>query len=300
MKITRAAKRLIGWGLQTFFGKKPGNLDAQVAELRRRFPSTTAETDIPASQAAWHTNAARLEELVRKSDPRYFLRWDVIQRTMAVVYDAYIRLELAQLKSLTDWALRWEPAIEESGVGGPMPFPFYPRSSANLIHLAHHVAEFENRTRFRADHLQTVVEFGGGYGAMCRLFRRLGFKGRYVIFDLPQFSALQRFYLSSVGAEGECICDFNVLRKVVHAHHGTSLFLSTWALSETPIQLRTAVIELVKGFDAFLFAYQDRFNEVDNTAFFSRLRIDLASINWHQLHIAHIPGNNSYLFGARP
>ena len=34
---------------------------------------------------------------------------------------------------------------------------------------------------------------------MCRLFHQLGFSGRYVIYDLPQFSALQAFYLGSVG-----------------------------------------------------------------------------------------------------
>src|SRR5207244_11597755 len=49
------------------------------------------------------------------------------------------------------------------------------------------------------DDLACVLEFGGGYGSMCRLFHNLGFRGRYLIFDLPAFSALQRFFLRSIG-----------------------------------------------------------------------------------------------------
>ena len=46
-----------------------------------------------------------------------------------------------------------------------------------------------------------IVEFGGGYGSMCRLVRKLGFKGRYVIFDLRPILALQKYYLGLHGVE---------------------------------------------------------------------------------------------------
>jgi hypothetical protein len=39
-----------------------------------------------------------------------------------------------------------------------------------------------------------VIEFGGGYGSLCRLFFNQQFKGQYVLFDLPPFSALQHFF----------------------------------------------------------------------------------------------------------
>ena len=44
-----------------------------------------------------------------------------------------------------------------------------------------------------------IVEFGGGYGSMCRLLHKLGFSGQYFIYDLPEFVALQRYFLKSIG-----------------------------------------------------------------------------------------------------
>lgn len=44
-----------------------------------------------------------------------------------------------------------------------------------------------------------VLEFGGGYGSLCRGFHRCGFKGKYMIFYFPHFSTLQRFFLGSAG-----------------------------------------------------------------------------------------------------
>jgi hypothetical protein len=48
-----------------------------------------------------------------------------------------------------------------------------------------------------------IVEFGGGFGSMCRLIGALGFRGRYVIFDLPPVLALQRYYLGLHGIEAD-------------------------------------------------------------------------------------------------
>lgn len=36
---------------------------------------------------------------------------------------------------------------------------------------------------------------------MCRLTHNLGFKGKYIVFDLPEFFILQRFYFGVIGLE---------------------------------------------------------------------------------------------------
>lgn len=69
----------------------------------------------------------------------------------------------------------------------------YPNS--NLIHQAYHLFQWEQYTGKRVSDLSRIVEIGGGYGAMCRVCRHLGFEGDYIIHDLPAFTDLQYYYL---------------------------------------------------------------------------------------------------------
>jgi hypothetical protein len=160
--------------------------------------------------------------------------------------------------------------------------------------------------------MQFVFEFGGGYGSMCRLLHNLGFRGRYLIFDLPAFSRLQRYFLSSIGvplrtaAEFEagepgvlCIDDQSQLHACLeNVPHSNALFMATWSISETPVHLRNAILPLVRDFGNFLIGYQSRFNEVDNVAFFGAWRDGMpAKIRWHDWAIRHLR-ENSYLVGS--
>lgn len=266
-----------------------------------------------ASEAEWVGNANRLRTLVLKDDPRRFLRWDVVRRTMFVGNARYIRHELAHLKSRPDWAVRWQPAIRESTAGRPLAYGGYVQSSANLIHHAYHLARFEEITRVPVTDFHSVVEFGGGYGSMCRLFRNLGFTGRYVIYDLAQMCALQEFYLKclglpasmSVGQEQSqapisCISHLDLLSQLVSegAVAARSLFLATWSLSETPVELRNTLLPLAQDFHGFLIAFQHRFGEVDNAEFFRRFRESHDSVRFYSVPIHHLPGHE-YLFGVR-
>jgi len=279
----------------------------------RTLPITEAK-DLPSSQATWIKNIKRIRELVLNDDPKKFLRWDVIQNTMFVAYNRYITKELKYLKSLHDWHSRWCKAIKESSIGHPLPYPFYPGSSCNLIHHAYHLAQFEEKTKTRADEIKYVFEFGGGYGSMCRLFHNLGFRGKYAILDLPHFSALQQFFLKSIGIVVHSIDEFKAANKGVICisdleelrillldidEKYNSMFIATWSISETPISLRNSILPLVIQFGAFLIAYQHQFEEVNNLNFFSRWEENFNNqVVWHKWHIEHMPGN-SYLVGKR-
>jgi hypothetical protein len=91
--------------------------------------------------------------------------------------------------------------LVESPVGNPKPSPDYPGSSGNLIHQAYSLAQLTEIGDCRLENLSQIVEFGGGFGTMCKLVHQLGFKGRYIIFDLPECSALQEYYLNAVGLQ---------------------------------------------------------------------------------------------------
>lgn len=286
---------------------------ADIAELRAAFGALPVEHigDTSPAEAEWLNNANDLRELVLHHDPRRFLRWGVVSNTMFVGDASYVGVELDHLKRLPDWGAVWSEAIRESPVGHPVLCPRYPSSSGNLIHHAYHLARFQEKATLGFRELGAVCEFGGGYGSMCRLFHSLGFRGKYIIYDLPHFTALQRYFLRSLGlpvvtaddfrtADHGIACVSNVQELETALSLGidasTAAFVATWSLSEAPVRTREAILPLVSGFGLFLFAYQDRFGEVDNTEFFRQWVATHTAVAWDDWRIEHIPGN-SYLTG---
>ncbi len=278
----------------------------------RELPVLKTKNLLP-SEAAWLDNMNRLRELVLNHNSREFLRWNVISGTMFVSKARYILTELNYIKQRSDWDTRWRTATKESPTGHPLPYLFYPDSSGNLIHHAYHVAQFEEKTGTQVHNTDYVFEFGGGYGSMCRLFFNLGFHGKYIIFDLPSFSALQRYFLKTIGLPVHsvdtfiksktgviCLSDIEQLRLLIanHIEASNSMFIATWSISESPITIRDSVLSLTSEFKSFLIAYQDRFGEVNNVDFFSNWKDINRAIIWHNWQIKHIPGNN-YLVGKR-
>ena len=132
-----------------------------------------------------------------------------------------------------------------------------------------------------------------------------------MLYDFPEFSALQRFYLRAHGLAAAAeprlvtgptgivtLSTLEALDELLRARGpGRAALVALWSLSETPEVLRNAVMARVADFDAFLFGYQPRFGEMDNTAWFAALRAR-PGIDWHDVPIAsHESGR--HLFGTR-
>lgn len=277
--------------------------------FRREVEALAAESHD--TESDWAGHRARVRHLVLHGNPVEFQRWDVVRATMVAGDTPYVAAELAHLRRRPDWRRRWQPAIRESPLGRPRPFYLYPRSSGTLIHHAYHACRFEEATGVALDRASLVVEFGGGYGSMCRLVHGLGFAGAYVIFDLPEFSALQRFYLRSLdipastepAARGvTTVSNLETLATLLRGRdRGGGVFIATWSLSESPRALRETVLRTVEGFDAFLIAYQQRFAEVANDEFFAAWRSRLpGGLTWQEIPIEHLKKASWYLFGVRP
>ena len=288
-----------------------------IEELRNKLDviSKSSENNLQGEQQ-WLNNISRLNQLVRDENPESFLQWDVIKRTMVVGNADFIDIELDFLKSLLDWDDRWKLAIKEVEVGEPTLYPGYPESSGNLIHHAYHLAQFENHSGVKVNEMNVIFEFGGGYGNMYRLASKLGFKGKYIIFDFPAFSALQEYFIKSVGLEVLNVNNFATsnsgllcISNLVDLEYALSLFvenqgtmfLASWSISETPISFRESILSLVKKSANFLIAYQGKFEDNNNIEFFEKWKSTLEHIEWVNFKIEHIPNNyyrdNFYLIG---
>ncbi len=264
------------------------------------------------SELEWLNNIKRLHELVLTQDTREFLRWDVIKNTMYVVNSKYIADEYRYLKKLKNWNIKWKNALIESKVGRPILYNFSSKTSGNLIHHSYHLAKFEEKTGIKPEKMDYIFEFGGGYGSICRLLFNLGFKGKYIIFDLQEFSALQQYYLKMLGLpvmtdnnnNSEtgiyCISDINLLKEFVtyKSNTMTSLFIATWSLSETPLAFRNIIVPLISSFTHYLIAYQEKFGEMNNVEYFNNWAKTSQSIIWNSWQINQIPGSY-YLVGSK-
>ncbi len=261
----------------------------------------------------WSQFVQQLHVLLKNNDPREFLRWDVILETMYAFDAPYSKSEFNSLINNPKWESIWKDAIRECEIGHPYPYYLFPDSSENLIHHAYHVLRFEIETKALIKDCDLIFEFGGGYGSMCRLIYKLGFKGKYIIFDFPEFSALQTYFLKSLGLNVYnsdtfnanqsgvlCISDIDMLRQIIDNHNSdstNSLFLATWSISETPLSVRDTIFDITKQFAFYLIAYQQSFGEVNNKEYFRKWKSEYSlDMKWFDQPMSHHKGNN-YLFG---
>lgn len=264
--------------------------------------------------ACWDVRQRRLAQAVLTQRPSDFLRWPAIhQAHILATRQREAHDLLRQLRSRPDWRRRFFVAAQDSGVGNPQLLRGAAKMSPNSINVAYHLARWEDAAQTTIDKLDVIFEFGGGYGSLCRAAHRLGFKGRYVMFDLPVISALQSYFLkrhqlpvrsaSALSQHGSgivCSADLNEVSQLLDAAQTNerSLFVATFSLCEAPLALREATIRLVRAFSHHLLTYQIAFAGIDNMKYFHEMteRASLARLSWSEARLAHQP-LNYYLFG---
>lgn len=315
MALPARIQKLLDKSKMWYLNKPLAPPTAQETALAREFKEKMQRLDVcldptlPAAELFWNANMLKLKELAIHNDPREFLSWDVVKGTMFVKYAKYSRPEYSYLKNAADWP-RWQKAIREDKVGHPPPCPFDTSTSCNLVHHAYHVAKYEQSMGDSVGNYSFALEFGGGYGGMCRLFHKLGFQGRYLIFDLPAFSILQEYFLKSIGLKvlskseflsGEqgvlCTSEMSVLDEL-KANDEKRLLVATWSLSESPISTREQILRHADLFDAYLIALQPKFEDIDNLLYFDAWRKSKPRYDWIFEEMEHIL-KQRYLFGKK-
>lgn len=134
--------------------------------------------------------------------------------------------------------------------------------------------------------LDTILEFGAGIGEMTDIIYKLGFKGKYVIFDFPEVSNVQRYFHSRLGLDNISYTgDYNDLKSA-------DLCIGTWSFTEMPVDLREKIMYNVVGSKEWLIAYSNSIFGIDNddyikNSFLPNYKdsvvdfIDIPSMPWH-------------------
>jgi hypothetical protein len=277
------------------------------AALRDEFASTynqIKQYDISAFiNPEWESNNAALERLFVPV-PRFdFLNIPLLKGNMFVdVGGTWLEDQLSLLERKVPPAHLKKLLVEDLVGEPPLRNTTY-RTSHNSIHHLYHLFRFADETQCDFQKIQTVVEWGGGYGNLAKLFRRIE-PATYCIIDTPLFSAVQWLYLSAIlGAAA-----VNLLRHpedsiqaekvnlvpvcfVENLKVQADLFISTWALSESSKYSQDYVVSR-RWFDAnhLLLAYSSsndafpdasRLGEIAAQAGAARAEIEFLSGNYY-------------------
>lgn len=220
----------------------------------------------------WEKYNTRLEKAILPFPPFSFLQDPTIMITMFVTAGGkWLSKEISYLeKRLSRKELSY--LLEEEYVGDPLLLNSNYLTSHTSIHHLYHLIKYLQFSKADFNKINTVVEWGGGYGNLTRILRRFEEKEHtYIMIDTPLFCALQWLYLSSIFGEKEInliMSPKDKIRKdkinivsiafLDNFKIKADLFISTWALSESSKYSQDFVIKSnwFKA-DHLLLAYQD-------------------------------------------
>lgn len=176
-----------------------------------------------------------------------FLNEPVIRSTMFIPsYINWIKDELKFIESKFS-KKKLQKYLLEDYIGMPHLNNVRYITSNTTIHHFYSISRFLEKTKCDLNKMNTIIEWGGGYGNMAKLLLRMINKRiTYILIDTPLFSCVQWLYLS-------CIFGSNNINLIQNSNDNIKpqkiniipvsfienfmlkgdLFISTWALSES-------------------------------------------------------------------
>jgi hypothetical protein len=208
---------------------------------------------------AWDEWSEKIRTSFNRAIPIYFLHQKNICYTM--VYGNYNidnlqKNKVEQIKN-TFGNANVKKMLRESILGIPIIVNLKYLTSNNTIHQAYHLSSYSLLTGFNIINSNKIVEWGGGYGCMARLIRKVNQFCTYIIIDLPELCILQYIYLISIFGESEV----NILNgksdiienKIniipsdyfiqLKPNFKTTAFISNWAITESSKEYQDFVLD---------------------------------------------------------
>jgi hypothetical protein len=200
----------------------------------------------PVGTYDWELWRRDIKNNFSKNLPIYFLHNHIISKTMVFGLRKYQKNKLLLIESCFQNEYV-KTMLRESFIGFPIISNLKYLSSENTIHQAFHLSSYYNLTNKNFVDSQRIVEWGGGYGCLARMVKKINPKCTYIIMDLPELSVLQYVYLSSIFGQNEV----NFITKNLEIEEGkinlissdyfmsldkeikTDTFISNWALTES-------------------------------------------------------------------
>ena len=260
----------------------------------------------------WSDYAKRMEEYFFNDFNIDFLNHPVIKTTM-FIKPKWENVQLKYLEKKHD-EKELKRLLCESKFGHPIITNCKYKTSPNSIHTLNHLSLFEDRTGCILKNKSNIIEWGGGYGNMAKIFLRINPHATYTIIDLPIFTFIQAIYLACIfGKEKINILternkeiknnSINLLplnEKLINSVNfkRPDIFISTWALSESN-DFSQNMVERLKYFNSdYILIGHQIFSETVPFANDIIGKLNGFHILYHE-KIPYIKGENFYLFAKQ-
>jgi len=228
----------------------------------------------------WSQACVSMIDWLEHHDPESFLDCPILRQTMVFDDEKVAQFEWDEMPDRYRNVVKIDPATGQL--------------VNNSIHQAYHIFQWENWTQKKVEDLQTIFEFGAGYGELCRIIYQLGFEGSYVINDFIAMSLLQQFYLSDTWFLPKVFWESCYTTQAAGLPD-SDLFIALWSLSETPLEFRQKFLEVQTR--SYLMAYSLEFMGIDNVPFFrefAKRQFESAGID---VPIAQLHNKHRYMVG---
>ncbi len=271
---------------------------ALIRALRTKMETLAIEVPTPSTpgpETMWIKYKNGLREKILTEDPRNFYKWDVVVRTMGATLSRRNYIKLSAFPFWKEWsvALKALPPIYQH------PYFKYPHTDGTTLFNVYHLAQLKKYINREVTDVDCIIDFGGGYGSMCAAANALGFEGRYILFDWPEFLLLQEFYLKLHNVDTSRIQFISTLPELKQAIAGKrGLLIATWSLSEVSEEFREKFLSVINPSD-YLIGHQRSVREANNDAYFKTLTKKHPNIIWKDFSIFDLTGvGNRYLLGS--
>lgn len=221
----------------------------------------------------WSEFCRQVQEIYLPKPAFSFLRSKVIQDTMFPnVAGKWLSSELKSLEEmLSEEELRI--LLREDYVGRPVIINSKYLTSGTSIHHLYHLLNFQRKTGAKLEEANSIVEWGGGYGNMAKIVKRINSNVTYTVIDIPTFCCIQWIYLSTILGSNNVNILINSKDRIEEGkinllpvcflrqenlRCSTDIFIATWSLSESS-RFAQDYVESINYFNAkhILFAFQD-------------------------------------------
>ena len=272
-------------------------------DFQQRYTITTNKKAVKTNYPVWSSNQIILNNMIQSGNLRKFLQWPLIQHSMFFNDRKICNIEYEALRKSSIWNTVWKNNIFDPYFGYPLRYPKMFTTSCNSIHHAYHLEKFFQSVNYsKLNEIDLIIEFGGGYGNLCRILYNIGYRNEYWLFDLPEFVNMQEYYLSNTNNENVNKISFishpeELVERYENLQSRNILFIATWSLSESPLSVREKIISIISNSNYFLIAYQNNFCNIDNEKYFLSITNNITQKTiWKKEIITHLP-DSSYLIG---
>ena len=121
--------------------------------------------------------------------------------------------------------------------------------------------------------INSITEFGAGYGNLCYLIHIIGYKNKYNLIDLPNQVNIQKTYLFELKKLNKSKIIFDTY------DYNCDLFLAFWSLSEALINLRDDIFNKLNS-KYIIIGFQNNFRKIDNYNYFKNKIKTLTKYEW--------------------